>query len=192
MILEARIDSAQLNNLNRDLDITGATLLNLATKVFKLSAKDFSKKVIKRANSECKISIKKLKERIKQYVISDLKIKIFNGFYRIGITNWNARQIGKISKGSRRNKNGRKGVEYGAPGQRRFRDNAFIISAKKKDGTAGGRIAFKRTTNKRLPIQKQVDDIDSVIEPILESETDNFYQIFAQRYDKECIKYLKR
>ena len=189
-MLEARIDNKQLNNLTKDLNLTEKQLLNIAKKVFKMSAKDFSKKVIKRANSEQKIAIKKLKERIKQFVINDLKIKIFNGFYRVGLTHWRARQIGKVKKGGKRRKTSRAGVEFGAPGQRQLRPGSFIITAKKKDGSDGGKVAFKRTGSARLPIQKQVTDIDEVITPILESEVDNFYKIFAARFDKECIKYL--
>ena len=189
-MLEAHIDNKQLNNLVKDIKLSERQLLNIAKKVFKMSAKDFAKKVIKRANSEYKISQKKLKERIRQFVINDLKIKIFNGFYRVGLTHWRARQIGKVKKGGRMRKGGRGGVEYGAPGQRQFRAGAFIYTSKKKDGSPGGKVAFKRTTNARLPIQKQVTDIDETITPILESEVDNFYNTFTARFDRECIKYL--
>lgn len=189
-MFEARIDNSQLADLTKNLELTGRQLNNIAVKVFKLSAKDFSKKVIKRANSEQKISIKKLKQRIKQFVINDLKIKIFNGFYRVGITNWRARQLGKVRKGGKRRSSGRKGVEYGAPGARKFRQDAFIMTSKKKDGSDGGKVAFKRVGKSRLPIQKQVDDIDEVIAPILESEVENFYSIFAAKFEKECRKYI--
>lgn len=191
-MLEARIDNTQLENLNRDLQLSQRDLINIATKVFKMSAKDFSKKVIKRANSEYKISQKKLKERIKQFVINDLKIKIFSGFYRVGITNWRARQIGKVKKGGKVRKNTRGGVEFGAPGAKQFRQGAFILTSKKKDGSPGGKVAFKRIGKERLPIQKQVTDIDKVIEPILETEVESFYKIFSVRFDKECIKYLNK
>lgn len=190
-MLEARIDNTQLNKLVKGLELTEKQLLNIAKKVFKMSAKDFSKTIIKRANNEVKISQKKLKERIKQFVINDLKIKIFSGFYRVGLTHWRARQIGKIKKGSRRRKSGRAGVEYGPPGKREFRPGAFIITSKKKDGSPGGKIAFKRTGKARLPIQKQVADIDDAITPILESEVENFYKIFSARFDKECSKLLR-
>ena len=189
-MFEAHIDNTQLNNLVKDLELTERQLLNIAKKVFKMSAKDFAKKVIKRANSEYQISQKKLKERIRQYVINDLTIKIFNGFYRVGLTHWRARPIGKIRKGGKRRKNGRGGVEFGAAGQRQFRPGAFIYTSKKKDGSPGGKVAFKRTGSARLPIQKQVADIDDAITPILESEVDNFYSTFSARFDKECIKYL--
>lgn len=190
-MFEARIDNNQLRELTRELDLTERVLNNLAVKVFKAAAKDFSKKVIKRANTEQKISIKKLKQRIKQFVINDLKIKIFSGFYRVGLTNWRARQLGKVRKGGKRRSGGRKGVEYGAPGAKRFRQDAFIITSKKKDGSDGGKVAFKRVGKSRLPIQKQVDDIDDVIEPILGSEVENFYSIFNSRFNKECSKYLR-
>lgn len=189
-MLEARIDNSQLQGLIRDLDLTERQILNIAKKVFKMSAKDFSKRVIKRANNEYKISQKKLKERIKQFVINDLKIKIFNGFYRVGLTHWRARQIGKVKKGGKRRNTGRGGIEYGAPGKKQFRPGAFIITSKKKDGSPGGKVAFKRTGSARLPIQKQVTDIDETITPILESEVENFYNIFSARFDKECSKYL--
>lgn len=189
-MLEARIDKTQLNDLVKDLKLSERQLLNLAKKVFKMSAKDFAKIVIKRANNEYKISQKKLKERIRQFVINDLKIKIFNGFYRVGLTHWRARQIGKVRKGGKIRNNGRGGVEYGAPGKREFRPGAFIITSKKKDGSPGGKVAFKRTGSARLPIQKQVTDIDEVITPILESEVENFYNTFSARFDRECIKYL--
>lgn len=189
-MFEARIDNTQLNNLVKDLELTQLQIINIAKKVFKMSAKDFAQKVIKRANNEYQISQKKLKERIRQYVINDLKIKIFNGFYRIGLTHWRARQIGKIRKGGKRRSTGRAGVEYGAAGQRQFRPGAFIFTSKKKDGSPGGKVAFKRTGSARLPIQKQVTDIDDVITPILESEVENFYNIFSARFDRECIKYL--
>lgn len=189
-MLEARIDNNQLRELTKNLELTERRLQNLAVKVFKASAKDFSNKVIKRASNEQKISIKKLKQRIKQFVISDLKIKVFNGLFRVGITNWRARQIGKVRKGGKIRKGGRKGVEYGAPGAKKFRENAFIITSKKKDGSPGGKVAFKRVGKDRLPIQKQVDDIDVVIEPILESEIENFFNIFTDRFNKECSKYI--
>lgn len=189
-MLEARIDNSQLQRLIRDLDLTERQILNIAKKVFKMSAKDFSKRVIKRANNEYKISQKKLKERIKQFVINDLKIKIFNGFYRVGLTHWRARQIGKVKKGGKRRNTGRGGIEYGAPGKKQFRPGAFIITSKKKDGSPSGKVAFKRTGSARLPIQKQVTDIDETITPILESEVENFYNIFSARFDKECSKYL--
>lgn len=190
-MFEARIDNNQLKELTRELELTERKLHNIAVRVFKTSAKDFSKKVIKRANTEQKISIKKLKQRIKQYVINDLKIKIFNGLFRVGITNWAARQIGKAKPGRKRTTGGRKGVSYGAPGAKRFRENAFIITSKRKDGSDGGKVAFKRQGRERLPIVKQVDDIDGVITPILESEVENFYSIFASRFNKECLKYIK-
>ena len=189
-MFEAHIDNTQLNNLVKDLELTERQLLNIAKKVFKMSAKDFAKKVIKRANSEYQISQKKLKERIRQYVINDLTIKIFNGFYRVGLTHSRARQIGKIRKGGKRRKNGRGGVEFGATGQRQFRPGAFIYTSKKKDGSPGGKVAFKRTGSACLQMQKQVADIDDAITPILESEVDNFYSTFSARFDKECIKYL--
>ncbi len=189
-MFEAHIDSKQLNNLTKDLELTQLQILRLAKKVFKNSAKDFAKKVIKRANSEYQIAQKKLKERIRQYVINDLKIKIFSGFYRIGLTHWRARQIGKIKKGQKRRSSGRGGVEFGAAGQRQFRPGAFIITSKRKDGSPGGKVAFKRTGSARLPIQKQVTDIDDVITPILESEVENFYKIFSARFNRECTKYL--
>lgn len=186
-MFEAHINNSQLKGLIQGLDLTQKQILNIATKVFKLSAKDFSKKVIKRANSEQKIAIKKLKQRIKQFVINDLKIKVFSGFYRVGLTSWQARQVGK---GKRKRKSGHAGVEYGAPGNKRFRQGAFIVASKKKDGSAGGKVAFKRVGKNRLPIQKQVDNIDDVIEPILEDEVYNFYDIFAQRFDREVQKVL--
>ena len=189
-MLEAHIDNKQFNDLIKNLDLTAGQIINLSKKVFKMSAKDFSKRVIKRANSEYKISQKKLKERIRQFVISDLKIKIFSGFYRIGLTHWRAKQIG-IKKGGRRRTNGRAGVEYGAPGNRQFRQGASIYTSKKKDGSPGGKVALKRTTSARLPLQKQVTDIDETITPILEAEVENFYKIFAARFDRECIKYLR-
>lgn len=190
-MLEAHIENTQLNELIKGLDLTEQQIINLAKKVFKISAKDFSKNVIKKANSEYKISQKKLKERIKQFVINDLKIKIFSGFYRIGLTHWRARQVGKIRKGSKRRNKGREGVEFGAPGAKQFRQGAFIVTSKKKDGSAGGKVAFKRVGKERLPIQKQVTDIDEYIEPILESEVNNFYKIFSSRFDKECMKVLR-
>ena len=190
-MLEAHIENTQLNELIKGLDLTEQQIINLAKKVFKISAKDFSKNVIKKANSEYKISQKKLKERIKQFVINDLKIKIFSGFYRIGLTHWRARQVGKIRKGSKRRNKGRGGVEFGAPGAKQFRQGAFIVISKKKDGSAGGKVAFKRVGKERLPIQKQVTDIDEYIEPILESEVNNFYKIFSSRFDKECMKVLR-
>ena len=189
-MLEAHIDNTQLNNLVKDLELTNVQILNLAKKVFKMSAKDFAKKVIKRANNEYQISQKKLKERIRQYVINDLTIKIFNGFYRVGLTHWRARQIGKVKKGGRRRISTRAGVEFGAASKRELRPGAFIITSKKKDGSPGGKVAFKRTGNARLPIQKQVTDIDDVITPILEAEVENFYNTFSARFDRECIKYL--
>ena len=185
-MLEAHIDNKQLKDLTNGLNLTEKQLLNLAKKVFKMSAKDFAKKVIKRANSEYKISQKKLKERIKQFVINDLKIKIFSGFYRVGLTHWRARQLGK----ARKRRSARSGVEYGAPDNRQLRAGAFIITSKRKDGSPGGKVAFKRTSSARLPIQKQVTDIDEVITPILESEVENFYNTFSARFDRECIKYL--
>lgn len=190
-MFEARIENSQLNELTRGLELSVRQLNNIAVKVFKASAKDFSKKVIKRANTEQKISIKKLKQRIKQFVINDLKIKIFNGLYRVGLTNWAARQVGKRATSKRKKTGGRKGVSYGAPGAKRFREDAFIITSRRKDGSPGGKVAFKRQGRERLPIVKQVDDIDGVITPILESEVENFYSIFASRFDKECLKYLK-
>ena len=190
-MLEAHIENTQLNELIKGLDLTEQQIINLAKKVFKISAKDFSKNVIKKANSEYKISQKKLKERIKQFVINDLKIKIFSGFYRIGLTHWRARQVGKIRKGSKRRNKGRGGVKFGAPGAKQFRQGAFIVTSKKKDGSAGGKVAFKRVGKERLPIQKQVTDIDEYIEPILESEVNNFYKIFSSRFDKECMKVLR-
>lgn len=190
-MLEAHIENTQLNELIKGLDLTEQQIINLAKKVFKISAKDFSKNVIKKANSEYKISQKKLKERIKQFVINDLKIKIFSGFYRIGLTHWRARQVGKIRKDSKRRNKGRGGVEFGAPGAKQFRQGAFIVTSKKKDGSAGGKVAFKRVCKERLPIQKQVTDIDEYIEPILESEVNNFYKIFSSRFDKECMKVLR-
>lgn len=190
-MFEARIDNNQLQELTKELDLTERKLHNMAVRVFKTSAKDFSKKVIKRANTEQKISIKKLKQRIKQFVINDLKIKIFSGLYRVGITNWAARQIGKAKSGRKRKSGGRAGVSYGAPGAKRFRESAFIITSKRKDGSDGGKVAFKRQGRERLPIVKQVDDIDSVITPILESEVENFYSIFAARFNKEYLKYVR-
>lgn len=190
-MFEARIDNNQLNNLTKELELTERQIHNIAVRVFKASAKDFSNKVIKRANTEQKISKKKLKQRIKQFVINDLKIKIFNGFYRVGITNWAARQLGKVKAGRKRKTGGRKGVTYGAPGAKRFREDAFIITSKRKDGSDGGKVAFKRLGRERLPIIKQVDDIDDVITPILESEIENFYTIFASRFNKEYIKHIK-
>ena len=81
-------------------------------------------------------------------------------------------------------------MEFGTAGQRQFRPGAFIYTSKKKDGSPGGKVAFKRTGSARLPIQKQVADIDDAITPILEFEVDNFYSTFSARFDKECIKYL--
>lgn len=190
-MFEARIDNKQLQELIKELKLTERTIHNIAVRAFKISAKDFSNKVIKRANSEQKIAIKKLKQRIKQYVISDLRIKVFSGLYRVGLTNWAARQVGKAKSGRKRKSGGRAGVSYGAPGAKRFRENAFIITAKRKDGSDGGKVAFKRQGRERLPIIKQVDDIDEVITPILESEVENFYTIFASRFNKEYLKYVK-
>lgn len=188
-MFEAKIENYQLKELIKELQLTERNLHNLSVKVFKSAAKDFSNKVIKRANAEQKISIKKLKQRIKQYVINDLKIKIFSGFFRVGVTNWAARQLGKRKAGQKRKTGGRKGVEYGAPGAKRFIENAFIVNSKRKDGSTGGKIAFKRIGRARLPVAKQVDNIDDVITPILESEVEEFYNIFAFRFKKECLKY---
>lgn len=57
-MLEAHIENTQLNELIKGLDLTEQQIINLAKKVFKISAKDFSKNVIKKANSEYKISQK--------------------------------------------------------------------------------------------------------------------------------------
>ena len=54
-MLEARIDNNQLRELTKNLELTERRLQNLAVKVFKASAKDFSNKVIKRASNEQKI-----------------------------------------------------------------------------------------------------------------------------------------
>jgi len=191
-MLEVRIDNNQLNALIKDLELSQRQILNIAKKVFKRSAKDFSKNVINKANNEHKIAKAKLKERIRQFVINDLKIKIFSGFYRIGITHWRARQLGKPRKGSKRRNTTRGGVEFGGPSKRQFIKSAFIVNSKRKDGSAGNRIAFKRVGKSRLPIAKQVAEIDDIITPILENEVDTFYKIFASNFDRECIKYLNR
>lgn len=190
-MFEAHIDRTQLANLTKDIQLSQRKLLSLATKVFKMSAKDFSKKVIKRVNTEQKISQKKLKQRIKQFVINDLRIKIFSGFYRVGITNWNAKQVGKRKK-NKKQKSSRGGVEFGAPGFRQFRQGAFIVHSKKKDGTAGRKVAFKRMGKEPLPIEKQVADINYVVEPVLIDEVDNFYSIFSARFNKEVEKVLNK
>ena len=51
-MFEARIDNTQLKELTKELELDQRKLNNIAVKVFKASAKDFSKKVIKRANAE--------------------------------------------------------------------------------------------------------------------------------------------
>ena len=201
-MLEAYIDSVQLRRLNYELNLTASELSKIVTKAFKTCAKNFSNNVIKTVNEYYGISKKKLKQRIRQYIIDDLKIKIFSGFYRTGLTNWKARKTTK-------------GVTYGKP-VRKLRKSAFITTMPE-----GGRIAVKRTGVFHKPskgryankiyrrngakhrkgepyqveeLQKQVTEngeIESVIEPILEAETKKFYQLFKKTFDNEVQKYLK-
>ena len=122
-MLEVSINDVQLKQLNRELELTGRELLKIATKAFKSSAKNFTKNAIKTIKKNYGIADKKLRQRIRQYVIDDLKIKIFAGFYRTGLTNWQARKT-------------KRGVTYGRP--RRLRKGAFIARMPE-----GGKIAVK-------------------------------------------------
>lgn len=202
-MLEFEIDSAQVNNLNKQLDIDGRALLKIATKAFKASAKNFTKNAIKEVRKYSGIADKKLRQRIRQYILNDLKVKIFAGFYRTGITNWQARKT-------------KQGVSYGKP-VRKLRKGAFIAVMPE-----GGRIAVKRTGVFKEPtkgryankfykrngknhkkgepykvevLEKQVtenNEIESIIEPILKTETEKFYETYNKSFDKEVGKYLRQ
>ncbi len=200
-MLEASINDIQLKQLNRDLELTGRELLKIATRAFKTSAKNFTKNAIKIIKKNYGIADKKLRQRIRQYVIDDLKIKIFAGFYRTGLTNWQARKT-------------KRGVTYGRP--RRLRKGAFIARMPE-----GGKIAVKRTGQYHTPskgryankvyqrntakhkkgepykveiLEKQVtenNEIENVVMPILQNETENFYKIFKKSFESEVNKYLR-
>lgn len=202
-MLEIDIDWNQLKKLNRELELTGKDLIKIATKAFKTSAKNFTKNVIKNVRKNNGITEKKLKQRIRQYILSDLKIKIFAGFYRTGITNWQARKT-------------KQGVSYGKP-IRKLRKGAFIATMPE-----GGKIAVKRTGIFKSPskgryankfyqrngknhkkgepyqveiLEKQVtenNEIENAIEPILIAETESFYQVFSKTFDNEAGKYLRQ
>ena len=201
-MLEIGIDSVQLSRLNTELELTMRDLLKIATRSFKTCAKNFTKNAIKSVKKSFGIADKKLRQRIRQYVINDLKIKIFAGFYRTGLTNWQARST-------------KRGVTYGKP-VRKLRKGAFIARMPE-----GGRIAVKRTGKYHTPtkgqyankfyqrntakhkkgdpyqveiLEKQVtenNEIESVIQPILEAETKNFYTTFKKAFENEVNKYLK-
>lgn len=187
-MLEYEINDIQLKYLNRQLELYGRNLIKVATKAFKASAKNFVKNVISTIKKNNGITDKKLKQRIRQYVLSDLKIKIFAGFYRTGITNWKARQT-------------KQGVTYGKP-VRKLRKSAFLATMPE-----GGKLAVKRTGEykiaskgrykgkKREILQKQVtenNEIENIIEPILKAETKHFYTVFNKIFDKEVNKFLKQ
>lgn len=184
--VKVRIENAQITKLNRDLKLEGKALEKAGSNAFKNAGKTFVKLASDNLSKKFDMTKKVIRSRIKSYVVNVMKVKVFAGLYRLGLTRWSAREV-------------KTGVSYGASGQRQIREHAFIVKASQKSSS---RVAFKRTGSfktaskgryegqKREKLEKQVTDIDDLFLPELEKLSTEFSEMFEKEFNKEARKWI--
>jgi len=166
-MIEAKIDKEEIEKLRAFFDANQKELDKASNYALRATITWLKNQLVKRTAKESRIQQKPLTEKTSKgtsriWISTNKKEKsarLWFGVRRISLARLKPKQYGKAEKGKKRRKSSKAGVGAGL-NHSIFREGAFLMPIRKKDGSAAI-VPFqvmKRIGRERLPIEKQVFD----------------------------------
>lgn len=167
-MIEAKIDKEEIEKLRAFFNATQKQLDNAIYYTLKSTAQWLKSQLIKGTAKESRIQQKPLTEKTSKGTSrfwsevdkKEQSARLWFGTRRISLARLNPKQYGKKTKGRKKGRKASKaGVSAGVGGSI-FREGAFLMPIRKKDGSAAivPYQVMKRVGRERLPLEKQVFD----------------------------------